>query len=504
MSRSLRWRLQGWYAVVLLGVVGGFATLLYAQVRSARFREIDAALTADALYLDTNLRRFPLGMLMGDGPGERRPPPAFEFPPDDRPDRPPPPDRPFDRPPPRDRAGPPRPNRERLLADLTLPGRPGGLMPGAAYFAVWRDDGSPIKSVDMPPGIAPPVLDEGAPSSTVRLLSRGEDRQAAVIGPGATRVLVGRSVAAERAELAQFAWQLAAAGAAVLAVGLIGGWLASARILKPLRAISTTASAISATNLSERINTSTIDRELEEMAHVLNATFDRLESAFERQAQFTADASHELRTPLTVVSSQAQLALSRPRTAEEYRKTVEECLRAAERMAALVDGLLTLARADAGQLELRREPVDFKRVTADAITQLRPLADGLGIAVATKLSSVHVKGDPVRLGQVVTNLVTNAVRYNRPGGQVRVKLAADNGGAVLAVEDTGFGIPEPDRPHIFERFYRVAKDRSRLSGGSGLGLAITKSIVDGHAGTISFTSAVDKGTTFEVRLPAAQ
>src|SRR5947209_1428347 len=190
MNRSLRWRLQGWYAVVLLGVVGGFATLLYAQVRAARFREVDAALTADALYLDTNLRRFPTGMLMGGGPDDRPPPPSFEAPPDRGPDRRPPPEPPFDRPPPRDRAGPPRPNRERLLADLALPARPGGLSPGAAYFAVWREDGGLIKSVDVPPGVSPPILDKGAPPSTVRLISRGEDRQAAVIGPGATRVLV--------------------------------------------------------------------------------------------------------------------------------------------------------------------------------------------------------------------------------------------------------------------------------------------------------------------------
>ena len=140
----------------------------------------------------------------------------------------------------------------------------------------------------------------------------------------------------------------------MLAVGLAGGWLASARILRPVAAISATASAISATNLSERIDAAAVDRELADLAGVLNATFDRLEAAFERQARFTADASHELRTPLAVLRSQAQLALSRPRSAEEYRKSIEECLRAAERMTALVEGLLTLARADAGKLDLRQ------------------------------------------------------------------------------------------------------------------------------------------------------
>jgi heavy metal sensor kinase len=502
MTRSLRWRLQGWYAVVLLAVVGGFATLLYVQVRSSRLQEIDAALTADALYLDTNLRRFPLRDPDGPRPPDRPPP---ERPPRDRP-----PDEFGDGPPDRfrpDRPGPPppgmRPNPERRIAELGLPPRtsPDGEHRGADFFAVWRPDGTLLKAVGLPEGVGPPLLPEGSPPATVRLRWRGDFREATVLAPMATRVLVGRSVGREQAELSRFAWQLSAAGIAVLAVGMAGGWLASARILRPIASIASTASAISATNLSERIDPATVDRELEGLARVLNDTFDRLEGAFERQARFTADASHELRTPLAVLRSQAQLALSRPRSAEDYHKAIEECLRAAERMTALVDGLLTLARADAGKLDLRREPVDLKRVTADALAQLRPLAEGLGIALAAKLVPAEVRGDPTRLGQVVTNLVTNAVRYNRPGGQVRVHLLTTNGNAVLKVEDTGFGIPEADRPHVFERFYRVDKDRSRLSGGTGLGLAICKSIVEGHGGTIALTSVVDRGTTFEVRLP---
>jgi two-component system, OmpR family, sensor kinase len=496
MNRSLRWRLQGWYAIVLLAVIGGFATLQYIEVRTVRFHDIDAALTGDALYLDNTLRRFPPPLLGGDRPDDH-PPPPFDGPPDGGPDRRPP-DRPSPR---RDRPGPPWPNRERLLADLTPPARPDGSAARASYYAVWRSDGTILKAADLPDGVGPPTLPEDSPPATVRLSWRGEYREAAVLAPGRSRILVGQSVAKERAELNRFAWQLAAAGAAVLAVGLVGGWLASARILRPLASISATASAISETNLSERIDVTRIDLELEDLAGVLNGTFDRLEAAFDRQARFTADASHELRTPLTVMSSQAQLALARPRSADEYRKSLDECLRAAERMTVLVEGLLMLARADAGKLELRHEAVDLKRVTADALTELRPLADSLGIKLGAKLAPVTVTGDSLRLGQVVTNLVTNAIRYNRPGGQVRVQIASADGEAVLTVEDTGYGIPKDDQPHVFERFFRVSKDRSRVSGGSGLGLAITKSIVAGHGGSITFTSAVDKGTTFEVRLP---
>src|SRR5262249_46143957 len=157
-----------------------------------------------------------------------------------------------------------------------------------------------------------------------------------------------------------------------------GGWLISARILRPVAAISATASAISATNLSQRLDPQAVDRELAELAGVLNAMFDRLEAAFERQARFTADASHELRRPLAVLRSHAELALSRPRSAEEYRQTLETCLRAEGRMTALVEGLLTLARADAGKLDLLRQPVDLRQVTEESVALFRPLAEGKG------------------------------------------------------------------------------------------------------------------------------
>jgi heavy metal sensor kinase len=323
------------------------------------------------------------------------------------------------------------------------------------------------------------------------------------LGPRGTRILVGRPVGREQADLAAFAWQLAGAGAAVLAAGLAGGWVISARILRPVAAISATASAISATNLSERIDAGKVDRELAELAGVLNAMFDRLEAAFERQARFTADASHELRTPLAILRSHAELALSRPRTPDEYRETVETCLGATRRMTALVEGLLTLARADAGKLELRRQPVDLRHVVEEGVALFEPLAEGRGVSLAASLAPANVTGDPDRLGQVLTNLLSNAVQYNRPGGAVRVELGVAAAEAVLSVSDTGCGIPEGDRPHIFERFYRVDKARSRASGGNGLGLAICKSIVEAHGGTIGFETKPGQGSTFWVRLPCA-
>jgi heavy metal sensor kinase len=312
---------------------------------------------------------------------------------------------------------------------------------------------------------------------------------------------VGKPIDREQAALTAFAWQLGGVGFVVLAAGLVGGWMISNRILRPVAAITATASAISATNLSERLDTTTVDRELEELARVLNAMFDRLEAAFERQARFTADASHELRTPLAIIRTHAELALSRQRSSEEYRETIDACLRASGRMTDLVAGLLTLARADAGKLDVQRKSVDLKPVVEECVAQLLPLGQKKGIVLSADLEPAVVMGDSTQLGQVITNLVNNAIQFNRPGGTVKVQLNVMSGETILSVRDTGCGIPAEDRPHLFERFYRVDKARSRASGGNGLGLAICKSIVETHGGTIGFESTLDIGTTFWVRLP---
>jgi heavy metal sensor kinase len=390
-----------------------------------------------------------------------------------------------------------------LLAELVVPQQDPAPGDSGIFFGIWLGNGKVLKASDLPEPTANWGMPEVARASYPWISERGDYREAVMSGPLGTRIRVGKSVAREKAELWTFAWQLAGAGAVVLGIGLAGGWLVSARILRPVATISRTASAISATNLSGRIDPETVDRELEDLARVLNAMFDRLEAAFERQARFTADASHELRTPLAIIRSHAELALSRARTADEYQETIEACLRASSRMTGLVDGLLTLARADAGKLDLRREPVDLKGIVDDNVALFRPLAQEKGISLATSAPPALVMGDASRLGQVVTNLLSNAVQYNRPGGEVRVELVTKSGEATLSVADTGRGIPADDCPHIFERFYRVDKARSRASGGNGLGLAICKSIVSAHGGTIGFETELNRGSTFWVRLPAA-
>jgi heavy metal sensor kinase len=296
------------------------------------------------------------------------------------------------------------------------------------------------------------------------------------------------------------AWQLTGVGLLVLTVGLAGGWVISARLLRPLAAISATASTLSATNLSGRIDTTQIDRELADLARILNATFARLETAFEQQTRFTADASHELRTPLAIIRTQVEYALARARTPEQYRETMQTCLRASSRMTHLIEELLALARADAGKLDLQQQPVDLQALVEESVALFEPLADINQIHFQCDLQPAEVTGDATRLGQVITNLLSNAIKYNRPGGSVTVTLTRDPQHVVLTVADTGIGIPEEDVPHIFERFYRVDKARSRTSGGNGLGLAICRSIIEAHGGTIRLTTQLNKGSTFWVHL----
>lgn len=482
LVRSIRGRLQLGTAVLLLAVVGGFAVILYAEARAARDRQAGADLKAAASYVDSALRSWPPYEL-----DFALPPP--KGPKDVKPPKPPPGK---DRPP---------PTLEHLQAALVPPG---WAREDERYFGVWRDDGSFVHGFGLPADRPPPRPSSGPTGREPVVVTVRGGWEVTLLGPMRTTVLVGASSARSDADLAAFAARLALVGAGVLVIGFAGAWWLASRIVTPLAAITATAARISAANLNERIDAGRVDRELAELAEVLNGTFARLDAAFAQLARFTADASHELRTPLAVLRSSAELALSRPRTPDEYRAELTECLAAATRMTAIVDGLLTLARSDTGNVSALNALVDVAALAADTVARLVPVADAAGVKLRVKTAPAVTHGDAVALGRVIANLVENAIRYNRPGGKVRVSVSAGETGVELTVSDTGIGIPKPHLGHIFDRFYRVDKARSRETGGSGLGLAICKSIVTAHGGQIAVTSAEGVGTTFRVSLPFAR
>jgi two-component system, OmpR family, sensor kinase len=300
-------------------------------------------------------------------------------------------------------------------------------------------------------------------------------------------------------ELHRTALQLALVGGIILFCGLAGGWRIASSALQPVENIGAAAIKISAGDLSQRINVAETESELGRLAATLNATFARLEAAFEQQKQFASDAAHELRTPVSVILTQTQTTLKRDREAKDYKETVEACQRAAMRMKKLISALLELARLDAGQEQMKRLPFDFARTVTDCVELIRPLAGEHQVEIHPEITPVEIVGDPGRLARVVTNLLTNAIQYNHGGGEVRVKLHSQDGFAVLQVSDNGVGISPEDLSRIFERFYRA--DKSRTGANAGLGLSISKAIVESHGGEIKAVSVEGGGATFTVRLP---
>ena len=469
---SIRWRLQLWHGLILLLVLAGFGLTAYRLERVDRFRQVDQELDRRLTVL--------LGALRRSAP--RPPRPATEPPgPDEAPGSPPP------------RRDPPPPARVPFSASDF--GLFDGNGPGSYYCLLWRRDGiEMLRSDAAPAGISMPP--KGAQRAA---RTRANFRERYNFTPPGECILVGLDLSGEFGEMRRLAWLLLASGSAVLLLGLAGGWWFSTRAIRSLADISAAADKIATGQLSQRINVADTDNELNQLAVLLNSTFARLETAFSQQKQFTSDAAHELRTPLAVILAHVQTALKRERTPAEYQLTLESCHRAAKRMRKLLDSLLELAQFDSGQQQLKHFPFDLAQTIQDCLDLVGPLAEARSIKVSAKLSELYCVGDPERISQVLTNLLTNAVEYNKMGGEVRVEAQSKNGMACVDVADTGPGIPAEELPHLFERFYRL--DKSRSAGHAGLGLAIAKAIIEAHGGTISVSSRPGAGTTFSFQLP---
>jgi len=255
-----------------------------------------------------------------------------------------------------------------------------------------------------------------------------------------------------------------------------------------------------ADDLSRRVPYSSRTDEIGDLARAFNQTLERLDRLFRSQQRFLADVSHELRTPLTSVRGNLDLMRRFGRYDEESMEVIQDEM---ERMSRLLGDLLLLARADTGGLPLRHEPVDLDSILIEVYRQVSRIEKPVTLEL-TAVDQARIMGDEDRLKQLLLNLVDNGIKYTQPGGTVRLSLSQENGWAYLVVSDTGIGIPPEDLPHIFDRFYRVDKARSRAQGGSGLGLAIAKWIVQAHGGAMKVESAVGEGTTFRITLPLYQ
>jgi len=295
---------------------------------------------------------------------------------------------------------------------------------------------------------------------------------------------------------------LAAGLPVVIAVAVMGGYWIMRHALRPLDEIASGAERITSRNLSERLPAPHSGDEIERLILALNRMIARLEESFQYIRRFTADASHELRTPLTVLRGELEAIAQRPRLDGEARDTVGSSLEETERLTRIVESLLAISRLDAGEAQMECVRFDLAELAATTTEQMRLLAEDKHIRLECRANGqVEIAGDRARLKQVVVNLVDNAIKYTPEGGAVVVVVTDDDDHAVVLVEDNGAGVPADALPHLFERFYRVDKARSRQMGGAGLGLAIVKSIVVAHGGQVKVESAEGKGSRFLVELP---
>jgi signal transduction histidine kinase len=280
------------------------------------------------------------------------------------------------------------------------------------------------------------------------------------------------------------------------------GWVVAGRVLAPIGRITSVARDIQATDLSRRIRLpGTEEDELKQLADTFDAMLARLDAAFAAQRQFVTDASHELRNPLAIIRTNADVALGDPDASpDELRQTIATVKRAGDRMSLLVDDLLALARRQEPTLE--HEPVDLGAAVAEASDDFVVPAETRDIVLDRAIApGVVVTGDREALKRVVANLLDNAVRLAPAGSRIRLATGSEGDRAWIAVADEGPGISLEDQAHVFDRFWRADKARSRSDGGTGLGLAIVRQVVEGHGGEVRLHSKVGVGSSFVVWLP---
>jgi len=363
------------------------------------------------------------------------------------------------------------------------------------------------------------LLYETPPAQQARIAlpppSRGEHVSSRIASGDRWRVLDRRAGIGERTVFARVGreeeslWSEIGRIQFILISGLVlGVVLASTaglglarRALAPVDRMAERANTITAERLSERLPVERQD-ELGRLAGAFNTALGRLDQSFHEMRQFTSDVSHELRTPLTAIRSVGEVGLQTPRSPEAYREIIGSMLEEVDRLSGLVNTLLVLSRADAGETKLARKPVDLATVVDDTIAQVHVLAEDKNQTMKAILQRpIMVSIDPVVFRQAILNVLDNAIKYSPAGAPIHVTLAQQNGHAALTVQDDGPGIATADQARIFDRFYRADQGRTRDTGGVGLGLAIARSVVEAHGGQITVESVEGRGAIFRIVMP---
>ncbi|MCU1304705.1 MAG: integral rane sensor signal transduction histidine kinase [Candidatus Sulfotelmatobacter sp.] len=288
----------------------------------------------------------------------------------------------------------------------------------------------------------------------------------------------------------------------VVSLAVAGGYWLMRRSLQPVDEITKRAEGITSTNLSERLPVIRSGDELERLSMSLNRMIERLDNAFEHINRFSADASHELRTPLTILQLELEGIAQNHRWDGALGDQIGSALEETHRMSRIVESLLAISRLDAGEVKMDKARLDLGELAASTAAEMKLLAEekSIGLHVHAE-TGVHVVGDRVRLQQIIVNLIDNSIKYTQVGGKIELRVGEEGNNAVLEVSDNGLGIPAHALPHVFERFYRADKARSRATGGAGLGLSIVKAICAAHNADIKVSSQEGRGSSFRVELP---
>ena len=282
----------------------------------------------------------------------------------------------------------------------------------------------------------------------------------------------------------------------------VGSWWLSAFALAPLMRLAGAARDIDVRTLERRLPMRGVDDELEDVVRAFNGVLERLDHAVGEMRQFSAALAHELRTPLTALRGEIELALGRLGSADANRDHLASQIEEIDRLKRLIEQILTLARAEAGQIPLTFAPLDVGELAASLVEQLEPVAQARGIALTCERGArALVRGDGEWLRRLLINLLDNALKFTNEGGRVCVKVEPAPDRVTIAVRDTGVGIAAVDRPHVFERFFRADPSRTSATEGAGLGLSLVQWIADRHGGSVAVQSEVGAGTTFLVSLP---